>query len=264
MADTKISALTGIAGGALAAGDEFPVADASDLTVSYSCTAANIKTFVNNAPVFAAGSASATTWPLFTSGTLLTTAEDGAIELDGECFYGCTDAGNRGVVVIEHFTRLAAAYTLISQTAEQAIFAAAAQDTLTLELGTYFFEMLVVITSMSATSGNLTLDILGAGTAVMADVLYTTNAVDQTTLSTAQTDQTSFQTAAQAANVIATAGTGTSCGWLAIGAFEVTTAGTVIPSIALVTATGASVAAGSFFRCHRIGATGVTAVGQWT
>jgi hypothetical protein len=47
MADTKISALTGITGGLLADGDEFPVADASDLTATFAATAANIKSYVN-------------------------------------------------------------------------------------------------------------------------------------------------------------------------------------------------------------------------
>jgi hypothetical protein len=49
MADTKISALTGIAGGTLADGDKLAVADASDLTASYSATMANVKTYLTAA-----------------------------------------------------------------------------------------------------------------------------------------------------------------------------------------------------------------------
>ena len=45
MADVKISAMTGIAGGTLASGDKVAVADASDLAVAYSATIANIKTY---------------------------------------------------------------------------------------------------------------------------------------------------------------------------------------------------------------------------
>jgi hypothetical protein len=45
MADTKISALTGI--GTLAAGDKIPVADASDLTVTKSATMTDVKTYLD-------------------------------------------------------------------------------------------------------------------------------------------------------------------------------------------------------------------------
>jgi hypothetical protein len=47
MADTKVSALTGIAGGLLADADMFPVADSSDLTASYKVTAAQLKTYMS-------------------------------------------------------------------------------------------------------------------------------------------------------------------------------------------------------------------------
>lgn len=46
MADTKISALTGVSGGTLADGDKVAIADASDLSQSYSATMANVASYV--------------------------------------------------------------------------------------------------------------------------------------------------------------------------------------------------------------------------
>ena len=61
------------------------------------------------------------------------------------------------------------------------------------------------------------------------------------------------------------AGTGTTQQTLIEGTFKVTTEGTVIPSIALVTAAAAVVAAGSFFECWRVmdNAAGAV-VGEWS
>ena len=109
MVDTKISALTANSPAELA--NEVPINDAG-ATKKVSLT--DVKTLVNTAPVWAAGSASAGTWPKLTAGTLLTTPEAGAIELDADALYATTDAGNRGVVRVEHYIRAASAQTLTS------------------------------------------------------------------------------------------------------------------------------------------------------
>src|SRR5690606_10972430 len=64
--------------------------------------------------------------------------------------------------------RLDADYTLTSQTAAQKLFNTTANGALTLTTGVYRFESLLFLTSMSATSGNADLSILGAGTATLA------------------------------------------------------------------------------------------------
>jgi hypothetical protein len=62
-----------------------------------------------------------------------------------------------------------------------------------------------------------------------------------------------------------TAGTGTTAHVSIRGTFEVTSAGTIIPSVTLVTAVGtAVVAAGSYFRCRRVSATSAVSVGDWS
>jgi hypothetical protein len=60
-----------------------------------------------------------------------------------------------------------------------------------------------------------------------------------------------------------TAGTSVSQQAFITGTFEVTTGGTVIPSIQLATAAAAVLAAGSFFEVTRIGETTDVTVGAW-
>lgn len=259
MADTKISALTAVA--TPAGTDEYATNQGA---VSKRTTLAQVKTFVNTAPVFAAGTASAGTWPLMTAGTLLTTAEDGAFEMDGTNLYFCTDAGNRGIVPVEHIIRANATRTFTSNTSEQAIFNSPANGAITLETGVYLFEGLFVITGMSSTSGNAAIDPLGAGTATCGQWLWHAIATDATTPATPAAGQQSFNITQQSSASIATAGTGTALGVKIQGTVSVTGAGTMIPGLTMVTAAAAVVSIGSYFNIKRIGATGMTSVGQWT
>lgn len=264
MADTKISDLpTDIV--TLADGDKFPVADASALTANTYATALEIKTYTNTAPVFAAGSASAGTWPVLTSGTLLTTAEDGAIELDGDAFYMTTDAGNRGVVAVEQIIRADSTRTFTSNTSQQAIFTTPASGTLTLETGTYLFDGLIAMTSMSATGGNGKFSLIGAGTATLGSILWRATGQDVVAEGTAAAQGGSWHVIqTQTATDIVTATTGTAVCFELTGTFEVTGAGTIIPSFAQTTAAAAIVSVGSYFKCRRVGSTSMTSVGQWS
>lgn len=260
MADTKIDAMADVV--TLAANDKFPIADASASTVDTYATAAEMKTFVNTAPVFAAGSASAGSWPVVTNGTLLTTAEAGAIERDADCLYFTPDAGNRGVVPVEHFIRCNATRTLPNDLNLNAIFNSPTNGRLTLETGTYLFEAVVGVKSMSATSGNAQLDILGAGTATVGDWLYAAIGKDGTLVSVAAVLGTMPVIKNTPASMF-TAGTGAEMWFTCKGTFTVTVAGTLIPSLDQVTAAAAVVAIGSYFSCRRIGGTAVVSVGQW-
>lgn len=257
MADTKVSALTGVS--AVAGTNEFPVNEAG---VSKKATAAQLKTFVTNAPVFAAGSASAGSWPEFTPGTLMTTAEQGAIELDSNCFYGCTDAGNRGVIALEHIIRADSTFTLTSTTAAQQLFNSPANGRITLETGVYFFEALVALTSMSATTGNATFDL--TGTATLGSILW--HGFGRDVAADGATGTLAGSWSADATLVTAplvTAATNTAAFFKLEGTFEVTAAGTVQPRILLQTAAAAVVSAGSYFKLSRLGSTTMASVGQW-
>lgn len=258
MADSKISALTAASVAALI--NEIAINEAG---TSKKLTLAQVKELVNTAAVFAAGTASANTHPKFTAGTLLTTPEDGALEFDGTCLYGTADDGNRGVIPLVHFIRADATRTLPNDTAENAIFNSPTNGRITLETGVYFFDALLQVTSMSATSGNALIDWLGAGTAACGAWMWQYLALDNSNPSNPATNQGAVRVTQDSAASIATAGTGTGLNVWAQGSFEVTTGGTMIPSIDLVTAAAAIVGIGSYFKCFRAGGTTATHVGQW-
>jgi hypothetical protein len=198
------------------------------------------------------------------AGTNLTTAEDGAIEMDADCFYGCTDAGNRGIIPIEHFIRSNATRTFTSNTNQQAIWTSPAAGALTLETGTYMFEGLIAMTSMSATSGNGKFSLIGAGTATLDALLWQAYGQDVAAEAAASAVGGNWHViATQTAVNISTAATGTALCFLVKGTFEVSVAGTIIPSFAQTTAAAAIVSIGSYFKCNRIGSASVVSVGQW-
>jgi hypothetical protein len=207
----------------------------------------------------------ATDAPLkFQSGTNLTTAEQGAVEFDGTCFYGTSDAGNRGVISLEHFIILNADYALTNSTAEQKAFNAPAGGTLALEAGLYAFEFLLYLTGMSATSGNLAFDILGAGSATISKALYYAVGLDSSTPTAAAAPSGSLSTAAQSAASIMLAATGTGLVASGRGMFRVSAAGSIIPSVTLVTAAAAVMKDMSYFKCRRLGATAAVSQGDWS
>lgn len=209
-----------------------------------------------------AGTATAGTWPTLATGTIQTTPDAGSIERDANVFYLTTDAGNRGAVVAEHIIRLDANYTLTSSTSEQKLFNSPANGRLSLETGTYFFDAMLSVQSMSATSGNAAIDWLGAGTATVTHWLWHAWGQDQSNANAGATSG-SFAQAQQGVASVVTAGVGTILWLTATGTFKVTGAGTLIPSITLVTAAAAVVQAGSHFRCRRQGSTSLVSVGQW-
>jgi hypothetical protein len=259
MADTSIANLT--AASTLTGTEEIPLSDGSGTTKA--CTAQQIKDFVETAPVFTAGSATAGSWPKLTAGTLQTTPDAGSIEMDANAIYMTHDAGNRGAVDICHYIRAASSRALSNVATEQAIFNSPTNGRITLEVGLYFFEGMLYLTGMSGTSGNAAFDIVGAGTVVTADWLWHAVGIDATTPTTAATQTGTFSITQQSAASMVTAGTGTAMGVNLRGTFEVATAGTLIPSVTLVTASAATVAAGSYVMLRRLGASNYTNVGQW-
>lgn len=168
------------------------------------------------------------------------------------------DQYNEGIVVLD------AAYTLTSTTSAQKLFNNSTNGALTLPTGWYIFDSVIGLTSMSATSGNGQFQILGGGTAVLGGVLYHTVGIDGNS-GTAATQTGSWSVASSSAASVVTAGTGTALMMHIHGSFEVTSSGTIIPSIALVTAAAAIVSVGSYFRCKWVGASNSNvSVGSWS
>lgn len=265
-ADTMWSALGTLDETTVAVGDRVPLLDISDTThgaggTAKTITIENLKDFVETAFIFAAGGAGAGTWPIHTSGTLLTTAEEGAVEVDADNFYATTDAENRGIVPITHFIRAGTAQTLTSQTAAQQIFDSPANGRITLETGTYQFEMVVAFTGMSATTGNG--QILFACGGTCTDWLWMSHAIDNASTTGLVDLDSAFHVTNASAALVAATGTGTTLRVFAKGTVEVSAAGTFTPQIALTTAAAATVVVGSYFTIRRLGATGTNSVGQW-
>ena len=260
MADTKISALT--AAGSAAAANELAINEAG---TSKKVTAAQIKTFVNNAPVFAAGTASAGTWPTFTSGTLLTTPEDGAVELDADCFYGTTDAGNRGYIPCIYIIRADTTRTYTSNTSSQSVFNVPTNGTLTLETGAYLFDGLLLWTAMeAAAASNRSLDILGAGSATAGSWMWMLQGIDNAAGNALVDLDAPFQVTNASAASMVTGVTAATLRCYVRGTFEITGAGTIIPSTTMAVAAASILSVGSYMRFERVGSTSMTSVGQWT
>lgn len=173
-------------------------------------------------------------------------------------------SANEGVVVSRHWMALTVDYTLTSVATEQKAFNTTTNGALTLPTGVYEFECLLYVTTMSATSGNLAFDPVGAGTAVTDRWGYATWGLDNTTPTTAAAIGGAVNVAQQTGANAVTAGTGTGMWMRASGMFRVTTAGTIIPSVTLQTANAAVMKAGSWFKCAKIGETTETFVGAWT
>lgn len=152
----------------------------------------------------------------------------------------------------EYWMALNSSYTLTSTTATQKLFNATTNGALTLDVGVYEYALLAQITSMSSTSGNALINILGAGTAVIgASSLVGSFGTEGGTSAVAQTLSGTTLTGSSTAASLVAAGTATSMGAQVRGLLRVTTAGTIIPSIALVTAAAAVVTAGSYFTIKR-------------
>jgi hypothetical protein len=153
--------------------------------------------------------------------------------------------------------------TLTSQTAAQAIFNSPTNGRLTLPTGCYQIEGVIYLDTMNTTSGNAQLGLLGSGSAVLGAQLVHVVGVDGASGAAAtQTGSTTRAGNTSPASAV-TAGTGTAMTMRIRGTFEVTTAGTIVPSIALVTANAAIVRTGSYLRFKRLGSTSLVSSGRW-
>ena len=127
---------------------------------------------VQTGVIIAAGTATANTAPIkFTSGTNLTTPEAGVIEYDGTIMSATSNTNfKRGAIPLSNYTSgsgTALTPTATGEATNQVVLPAA-NDTITLSVGTYYVDMSFIITrgATSTTSATARLNILGTGTAV--------------------------------------------------------------------------------------------------
>lgn len=254
-------AFTTLSASSTVSGTGFSTYLASPPAIGGTAAAAGTFTTVTGRLTPSAGTATAGTAPLkFTSGTNLTTAEAGAMEYDGKVSYFSGEASQRGVVAASQFVILTSDYTTplgTSNVLKQA-FNATTNGTLTLTTGSYLFECLLNLSSLSATSGTIA---FGFGGTALGRFRYLATA-NKTATSTTAANTTFSNTAA--ATIITPATTTTTGYALVQGSIVITTAGTLIPSIALSVAAANVVATGSYFNLTPIGSSTATTVGNWS
>jgi hypothetical protein len=167
------------------------------------------------------------------------------------------------------FTMTQAAYTLANNTASQRIFNGSTNGALTLTTGTYVFELMMHITGMNTgTSGNVTFNLVGAGTATIgaaARSLMQSVGVDNSTPGN-PVALNGFGVPGQINGItpLHITTTGSALSSRIHGAFDMTGGSTLIPSISLTTAAAAVVQPGSYFLIRRIANTATATVGSWS
>ena len=203
-------------------------------------------------------------------------AGDPGTVADGDLWYNSSMAkfrGRQGGVSIDlaggsgataAYGVLQANYTLTSVTTAQKLFNWSTNGALSLGAGTYRFTCSLLLTSMSVTSGSARFDLKGAGSAIFGKMSMQ-DFGSRGTVAVGGTTATSGTASDVPAMGGALASVATSAALRASihGTFEITTAGTIIPSIALDVAAAAVVVAGSYFECIYLGPA-ATLGGSWS
>lgn len=259
MADTKISAATNNA--TVADTDEFATNKAG---ASQRTSASALKTYTNTAPVFAAGTASANTWPKLTSGTLLTTPEAGALEYDGVVQYA-TPGGTagRGVLPVIVFTSAQADFTLSASAGAQNCFAVPS-DTLTVAGSTTYWMQGLLILNTGTTTHTTALGFALAGGASVTSFEYQAM-LWSAAANTIATTQSTTHVSGVASKVLNATSTAVYTIIQFEGLVRFNAGGTIAPQINFsANPTGTNLTkVGSYVMFTPMGTNTVTAVGPW-
>lgn len=180
----------------------------------------------------AAGSATASTAPLkFTSGTNLTAIEAGAVEYDGTIMTATPNAnfGRAAIPLVNYTSGVGTSLTAAAEATLQALLPAA-NDTITLSIGTYFLDLACTFTrgTVSTTSATARINILGTGGAVGS---FSGMSLSSPTAGGATANFAFSAVNINTSNVVTAAST-TVSGVYTItlrGMLKVTTAGTIVP-----------------------------------
>jgi hypothetical protein len=162
------------------------------------------------------------------------------------------------------YGRSSSTYALTSTTSAQKLFNWSTNGEVAITEGTWDLDCWFGITGMSSTSGNAQFLLLGAGTATLGVVNMGIFGADTTQINNSSSLQGSHALTATTNASLVSAGIATGV-WAQIrGVFTCTAAGTLIPSVALVTAASATVASGVYFKAVRIDTGTTLPVGTWT
>jgi hypothetical protein len=161
--------------------------------------------------------------------------------------------------------RLASDYTLTNTTSAQKYFNTTSNGAVTLPVGTYEFEWLVMLDQMSTTSGNAEFNILGAGTATVELVGMSTSGKESSNPENIATLSGQASRTVLTDEPSVTAATTDAMHLFLIGIFKISAEGTMIPSVRLTTGVSSCLAkSGSYFKVKKIGESGVNYTGAWT
>ena len=188
----------------------------------------------------------------------LGTATTGTFEFENPAFFMTGATSQRGAVLVDQYTVLQATNTLTSQTAAQALFDVTGSGQVTLVAGTYEFECVFSLSSMSGSSGSFGFALGGGATLTQ----YWWALANKATLATAATGQVTYNTAAN--TTLVTANTNTAAFARIHGVVIVTVGGTLIPQVSLGAAAAAVVGIGSFFKIRALGSSAATTSGNWS
>lgn len=163
----------------------------------------------------------------------------------------------------EYYCYLVADYPLVSAITPQKAFNVTPSGALSLNAGEYIFEWLHFLDSMSATSGNAQLGLLGAGNAVLANTEKFISIALDSAVNIIGTPSMSHNSALTTSpNPIAAASVATSLAIYSRGSFTISTGGTIIPSVTLATAAAAISKKGSFFKATVVDLNNL--IGPWS
>jgi hypothetical protein len=192
------------------------------------------------------------------------TPADGSFSTDGETAWEENHSlVADGYIPEVQFIRAASTVTLPNDTNTNKLFNSPTNGRLTLGTGTYRISGIIYLLSMSGSSGNGTLDLLGAGTATVGDALIHFVGVDQSN-PLAPTARTGSGTATLTSGTsVMSNGTGTGLIVEINGIFRITSGGTIIPSFKLTHASAAVVQVNSHVIVERMGSDSVVSVGAW-
>lgn len=164
---------------------------------------------------------------------------------------------------LAHWMMQTADRTLTSTTSQQQIFNTTTNGRVTLPTGVYTFETNLYLTDMSGTGGNATFSLIGAGSATIDRVTWEAVGQDSNTPLAANTARSSASDTALGPGELGSALTGTGMFFHLIGAFRVSAAGTLVPSLGLTTAAAATVKAGTYISFLRVGESSQSYGGSW-
>lgn len=199
------------------------------------------------------------------SGTLLTTAEAGALEFDGTAFYATAAASARQVLPAVQCQVLTADRAGTDVSTAQAVFDAST-DAVTLAAATsYQFEAQYFITRAAGTTSHTTA-VLFAGTATFTSVDYLAQVTNPTGNVLANVQQ--IMATAETALTLTAANTSATENLMIrlTGTIRINAGGTLIPQFQYSSAPGGAptIKRNSFFRLWPAGTNTVASVGNWS